>query len=303
MTISGDIFIDEEYSSVTDIAINGFRNSQIHSLDFSRSRIQRIRDYAFKNTRNLSEIKFPETLTTIYQYAFENSAITSFNLPSSIKTISSWACLESCTNLIKFTVKQPNTYYKVEDNCLIEISTNKLIRARSDITVFELNVSSIATSAFSNTNLEKFVSTEHLTSIDKFGFIASRFLKYIDFTINNFTEFPKRCFYLCYSLRSVTIPSSVNNISSYNFASCPNLRRVIYLGSTNLSDIDIFDNPSLVKVYVFRFYPSNFFGKSKVRFILYADLCICGVNTFFNNNYSCILNSISSSLFFAFLLD
>ena len=64
----------------------------------------------------------------------------------------------------------------------------------------------------------------------------------------------------------------------------------------------MFDNPSLVKVYAFRFYPSNFFGKSKVHFISYADLNFCGKNTFINHN-SCIRSLLSLSLFYPFILE
>ncbi len=71
----------------------------------------------------------PETVTTIGECAFENSRITSVNIPSSVNSIEDDAFLW-CGHLISIIVNPGNPVYDSRNNCnaLIETNSNTLIK-------------------------------------------------------------------------------------------------------------------------------------------------------------------------------
>lgn len=113
---------------------------------------------AFRSCKEITAIKFPDTLTEIGGSAFADcNALQEVVLPDSVKTVGrdafrsctslhsivvgagvtsfhKWA-LKDCLSLESITVKSGNTAYSGKNNCLIETSTKTLLRATRNSTI------------------------------------------------------------------------------------------------------------------------------------------------------------------------
>jgi len=78
----------------------------------------KIDKYAFQNCTALTSVSLPEGLTTIEPHAFDNTSLTSLNLPATLKQIDeSNSVFNGSTNL-KITVAEGNSYFFVENELM-----------------------------------------------------------------------------------------------------------------------------------------------------------------------------------------
>ena len=101
-----------------------------------------IGDKAFFQCYNLSEINLPNTITSIGEFSMASSKITNLNVPSSLKTIKTYAFL-SLTNLV--TVNIPEGVEKIESSAFSGCTKLEAITIPSTVT-------DIKNGAFSNCN-------------------------------------------------------------------------------------------------------------------------------------------------------
>ena len=191
--------------------------------------------HAFYKCTNLTTVSLPNTVTTISQRAFAETAITALTLPSSLKTIDQYiifSCpsLKSLTipasvtniatmalqnnHLTSLTVASGNTKYDSRNNCnaIIETATNTLIAGTVN-TVFPSDVTAIGERAFSQVDITTMDIPEGVTSIGE------------------------EAFYNCEALTEVTIPNTVTTIGLSCFASCSKLLTVtIGTGVTTIAN-------------------------------------------------------------------
>ena len=156
----------------------------------------------------------PEGITSIGDYAFQYSDITSVTIPQSVTSIGNGA-FYGCGGLESIVVENGNTVYDSRNNCnaIIETASNTLILGSNNAVIPE-GVTSIGYGAF--------LQCTGLTSV----------------TIpNSVTEIGERAFYYCTGLTSVTIPNSVTKIGEYAFTNCRGLTSVtIPNGVTEIGD-------------------------------------------------------------------
>jgi hypothetical protein len=104
-------------ASLTSIGDSGFRNiSNLTSVSFeSGSQLSTIGDYAFSSS-GLSSITLPASLSTIGASAFQYTGLTSITIPDSVTSIGDSA-FEGCTSLGSFTLPNNPLFTKIPDSC------------------------------------------------------------------------------------------------------------------------------------------------------------------------------------------
>ena len=90
-------------SNITEIPWNAFNNcTSLTSVSMDEANITEIGPYAFNNTK-ISEIKIPETVTTIENNAFTGTQISILDIPDSVTTLGEYA-FSHCPNLTTVTI-------------------------------------------------------------------------------------------------------------------------------------------------------------------------------------------------------
>ena len=90
-------------SNITEIPWNAFNNcTRLTSVSMDEANITEIGPYAFNNTK-ISEIKIPETVTTIENNAFTGTQISILDIPDSVTTLGEYA-FSHCPNLTTVTI-------------------------------------------------------------------------------------------------------------------------------------------------------------------------------------------------------
>lgn len=166
----------------------------------------------FAGCTSLKNVVIPDTVTQIGIDAFSGCAsLTSFRFPKGITTIEG-GILSGCTKLEKVIIEE-NSRYHIENNCIIETSTNMLVDGFMDC-IIPNTVTTIGRNAFSGCdNLTSITIPEGVTFVDEFAFSK------------------------CLNLTSITIPASLTQIgisdnngnplsTSWVFYNCPKLANI-----------------------------------------------------------------------------
>ena len=196
--------------------------------------VTRIGDSAFLGCSGLSELTIPSSVTSIGEKAFGSSkgrlsivfadgttkipdkalysvsGVVSVTIPSSVATIGNQAFCW-CIGLESINVVGENSKYYVEENCLIERDTMKLVRGCKTSVIPE-GVKSIGEYAFGGyKELVDITIPEGVTRIGVSAFDGCSGL--VSITIpDGVTSIGYRAFAGCSGLTSITIPSSVTRI-------------------------------------------------------------------------------------------
>jgi hypothetical protein len=168
----------------------------------------KIRKYAFCDCVYLTSVTIPNTVSSIWDYAFQNCGITSITIPTNVQDIGDGAFCE-CYDLttVTFSANSKLTTIGVQRYGLGAFyHCDKLTSITIPASVKMLGCGTFegCTSLASIT----FGATSQLTSI-------------CDYAFKN-----------CKNLKSITIPVSVSTIGESVFTGCSNLTSVVYKGTT-----------------------------------------------------------------------
>ena len=183
-----------------------------------------IGDGAFMNNRTMMAVSVPDTITEIGVGAFDGCTyMRSFHIGAFIRTIGEGA-FANCTDIRTFTIDKRNEWYAVENNCILEKETKKLL----------------ATCKFS-----KMPSSDSYTSIASFAFAGSPLLTavksaYSDPAVNK------------NGLVEVVIPDTVTEIGRCAFTNCPKLTEAVLPKTLKKIGKDLFWNAPLKKVTLYK---------------------------------------------------
>ena len=305
----------EEYFSGTLIKVIGSsacRTGSLKSLNLYNTQIETIMTLAFADCSSLAEIVFPESLKDIGSNSFLKTSPTSIYIPKNVEYMSGYAWNQIST-IFSFIVSPDNPFFSSFDGFLFDKNNIKLFRAPCNITNYAkipyLNsIQAIGDFSFTSTQFSELIFNHNLYSIDTYSFHAMSKIYLIDLSKTKINTIPGYAFFsnsasriilplsitsiLSYAfygvpnIISVTIFMNVINIYPESFHNCPSLRRVIYYGQTNFSNISMFSGTTslnAIKLYVTHNYIFDEFGYVPIhKFIEFSDSCF----TFNINRYS-----------------
>ena len=179
--------------------------------------ITSIGEKAFFYCSSLTSVTFGEKslLTSIGEYAFSYTSLTSIEIPDSMTSIGNSA-FSSCTSLTSIEI--PDSVTSIG---------NSAFSGCTSLTSIEIpdSVTSIGNSAFSAcTSLTRIEIPDGVTSISDSAFFKCTSLASVIFGENSqLTNIETFAFSSCTSLLSIEIPGRVISVSAYAFNDCTNL--------------------------------------------------------------------------------
>lgn len=171
--------------------------------------------FACKDCTNLAEVLFPVNLNSIEEYVFDNSGLTSIEIPSSV-TYLSYAVFRGNTRLKNATILANISSIP---SCLFE-RCSALETVKIPSSVFE-----VGDMAFEGCTSLKSFPFSQITKINGSSFHQSG-IEEAD--LSNVTDFSNAtwCFRLCESLKKVILPDNVTSLANTMFWGCTNLTEV-----------------------------------------------------------------------------
>ncbi len=193
--------------------------------------VTKIDKSAFSSTK-FSEIKLPDTLTSIGDFAFSScSNLTSITIPASVTSIGN-SIFSSCKGLTDISIASGNTSYQMIDQAIYSKDGKTLVTcpAASEITIPD-TVTKIADYAFYyNANLQSITIPESVTEMGEGAFGNCSSLSGITIEGNGLITIGTHCFRSDSSLSVVRIPASVKTLGAYAFGYCSKLKHIYFMG-------------------------------------------------------------------------
>lgn len=262
-------------------AINGNTKKPKIILDLGGTTgLTEIPSKAFKECRYLTGVNIPSSVTSIGEYAFSDSPLSSVTIPDSVTSIGEYA-FSRCERLTSVTI--PESVTSIGDNVFDYCSRLTSVNIPSSVTFISdcafsncyslttvnipSSITSIGNNAFdycssltsvtipnsvTSIGVSAFAGCSGLTdvnipsSVASIGMTAfSRCSKLTSITIPDGVTSTDSTFSGCSSLTTVTIPKSITSIGFATFYQCGNLTTVNYKGSKEDWDkIDIDKTPN-----------------------------------------------------------
>lgn len=214
---------------------------------------------------NLQEIKLPQNIQIIDEYAFSYCKINSIDIPESVTDIRNSAFLNS--SLKSATFSNNNNLYlgeRVFMNCdsLESILLPENLEAISDDMFLGCNsltninlpneINSIGSSAFWGCeSLESIDIPQNITRINIRTFYGCSSLKHIKLP-DNLKEIDMSAFEICSSLEYIDLPQSLTNISRDAFKDCFSLKEIIIPSEMTNSINGVFKNCYSLERIIFK---------------------------------------------------
>ncbi|MGN0442078.1 MAG: leucine-rich repeat protein [Acutalibacteraceae bacterium] len=251
-------------------------------------KINTIEPYLFNMCVSLEHVDLPQNLNSIgYASFYFCSALEEINLPSGVTEIPDWA-FAHCIKIK--SLKFPETVTAVGDYAFYDCSGLKDIQLSSSLT-------SLGAYSLSNTAIASVSLPGRITVIKESAFEQCRSLTEVNLTYN-IKEIQDSAFFGCTSLasvdlrcvekigekafmesglKSVTLPSSVNTVGDYSFASCHSLKSINSESSayTTLDGV-------LYKDGILLQYPA---GKQENKFTVPSDITQIASGAFYGSGY------------------
>lgn len=204
------------------------------------------------------DITIPSTLggypvTSIGDYAFYCSGLTSIVIPNSITSIGEGAFCE-CTSLASITIPDSvtsigtETFFCCASLTSISVSVGNQNYCSIDGILFNKDVTNLIQYPTGKTNTE-YTIPDSVTNIGNLAFYGCKRLTNITIP-DSVISIGDGAFSWCEGLTSVTIPDSVISIGEFAFFTCANLSSITIPDSvTNIGDMAFYDCKILATVY------------------------------------------------------
>ncbi|MDE5729269.1 MAG: leucine-rich repeat domain-containing protein [Clostridia bacterium] len=264
---TGTVYIPAMHKGlpVTAIKHSAFQSCKdIERVVILGNNLTTVGNMAFANCEKLQSLEFPEGLKYISSHVFYRCpSLKSVSFPSTVKNLGGTAgdhgtyisVFNMCSALESITVAEGNPYYKVDNGCLIEKSTNALLSGTLNA-VIPKYVTSIERSAFMGSGIESVCIPASVAYIGRSAFSSCSKLKELTFengaleVLGGFVS----VVFSSSSLERIVLPDSLTAIGRYAF-DCPSLREVVFgkniktIGSFAFSDchaIEVCEIPASV---------------------------------------------------------
>lgn len=195
--------------NVKTIVVNGSEIAESNSYVFTKEGLNTVEFYLldktyipesmFERITSLEQITLSESIISIENNAFLRSGLISITIPKSVQNIKDGVF--QLNYLETIILEEGNEYYYKENNCIIEKSTNKLIKGFTDSIIPQSTII-IGEYAFSGCDFTSIIIPETVTIIEDYAFNS------------------------CMSLESITIPKAVTTLGDGAFTNCYNLLEI-----------------------------------------------------------------------------
>lgn len=236
----GTVYIPAEHKGlpVTEIRRSAFQNCDgIERVVFLGNNIKTVGSMAFYRCDKLQSVEFPEGITYISTHVFSHClSLKSVSFPSTLQKLglaygdhgAYISVLDRCPALESLTVAEGNPYYKVDNGCLIEKSTNALLAGTVNA-VIPKYVTKIERSAFAGSGIESVCIPASVAYIGRSAFSGCSKLKELTFE-NGVLEVLGGFMSVVFSsssLERIVLPDNLTAIGRDAF-NCPSLREVVF---------------------------------------------------------------------------
>ena len=220
------VTIPSSCTSIGQYAFDGC--SSLRECIFSEdSPIETLSSFLFNNCSQLSNITFPNNITTFESYSLANTAISEFILPPNVKTIG-YASFQNCEELTTFIITEDSELTTIEED--VFVGCTKFAEINESCQNFEL-----WNKALFNKEKTEFIILPPASGVVHFSFpetlrtIRSSSLQNVQslqvvFIPDSVTTIGQSTFRNCRSLRYINIPSSVITIGKDAFEGCKSLQ-------------------------------------------------------------------------------
>ena len=187
-----------------------------------------IAEEAFYRCAGLTEVKIPNSVTSIVGSAFASTGLTTITIPGGVTTIGTFV-FDQCNKLKRIEVAAENTTFTSVDGVLFSANKSTLVycpNGRSGTYAVPDGVTTIGATAFAHCALLEGVSLPAgVTRIEASAFQDCRSLK--AFTLPQGVEkIGDYAFGMCQKLTEILIPHSVTELGAQAFAGCMGLSKV-----------------------------------------------------------------------------
>lgn len=222
-----------------------FKNYHLAETIILPDTILSIGSYAFTGCANLTKIIIPESVTKIDGYAFHMCVnLKELYLPKNINELGR-NIAAGCSSLIDIMVDENNSNYTSKDGVVFTKDETTLVCLPSGRTEYIIpeTTTTIADSAFSNSNLQSIIIPENIIEIKDNAFIACRSLTKVVLP-SSITKISNYMFYSCSALSDITLPDTITTIGNDAFFHCSSLtdfkipNTVEKIGKTAFKGID-----------------------------------------------------------------
>lgn len=268
--------IDFLPSGVTSVGEDAFGQTGISSLDFTKTNITYIYDYAFgcceklesvklnENTAyfsgfndcpNLKPVKLTSKITTIGCSAFRNDEnITSVIIPPSVSDIYTLAF--AGTSITEIDFANANVGAQVCRDC------TKL----QEVTL-PSNIEFIGKEAFYNTAIQSIKIPDSVTTIDRGAFQNTPLTEVSFGTSSNLATIKEKAFADCLKLTSFVFPKNVETVGNGAFLNDVNLQTVVVLSDRNLfyGSNPFYSGDDSTQTYLTEIYGNEYYYDSDIE--------------------------------------
>lgn len=185
--------------------------SNLIALDLTDAKFDAVPEYAFNGLSKLSNVKLPEGLKTIEQYAFKGTQILSIDIPSTVTSIGKFAF--SGTRIKSVTFPGNSQLTSIDNAAFYNCTSLREMLMPNTVT-------SVGYAAFEGcTTLQAIRFSDAITTIRDYTCSGCSALTSMHLP-SNLQTIRYRSFYNTSSLRKVDIPSTVDRIYDYAFYNC-----------------------------------------------------------------------------------
>ena len=273
---------------LTEIGTNACYEGKLTGIDMSETEIIKISGSAFFNCYYLSHVVLPETVQTLGIHAFLRCCFSSIFIPASLVSFNGWS-FNKITGLNCITVSQNHPLYISKENYVLTKDMTTIIMGPKNFSCSDLNsfqgITKINELALAGSTIKRISGLGSLQQIINYALSWCDSLIEVDLRETQLTQISQGCFQRCThleivyfpenlktiskeafmetSLRLLSLPPSITELYSTAFDLNSVLKTVLYYGTTNFADSNIW-NISSPRIHVTKAYPSNTFGKIAV---------------------------------------
>lgn len=182
--------------------------------------------------KKFSEIKLPDTLTEIGDYAFSDCGeLTRISVPASVTRIGN-SVFANCGKLTDLSVAEENTAYKEEGQVIYSKDGSTLVTCpvAGSVTIPSAVVKIADYAFYYNDNLKQIVIPQSVSEIGEGAFGNCGQLSKVSVEGEGLQRIGTHCFRSNSKLSVFTIPASVKSVGAFAFAYCYQLKHICFMG-------------------------------------------------------------------------